>query len=352
MSKSFPETYQRLVRGPLGMSSLWLGPDHLIYVRGTGFLVPFHEEYKRYRFSDVQSLSIAGTSRVGMGLLYMFALLSFTSVIVLILALSDSLTPAIAIWLSIFTFAALLFVALLVRHLILGPSCVCDIQTSLSRERIRPLNRYHRAIEVIGRIEGLVRDSQANQDASPGSGEDQGREIHLSGTRSKESYVVSPTVIPSFTIFLVLGLVALAALHLESLFLTGAVMLLLLAASMLLTITLVAVVRRPTPERIRLFLWLLLGNHFLVVGGGAFYFLIAATREPANTVGVTGPMEAFTGIASTGGIWAYGLFTALFLGFFLTGLGGLLESFKWKRQIRLAESIGKIDLAEKGETDG
>ena len=46
------------------MSSLWLGEDHLGYVRGTGLMMPYSEEYKRYRYSDIQAVSIAKTSRV------------------------------------------------------------------------------------------------------------------------------------------------------------------------------------------------------------------------------------------------------------------------------------------------
>lgn len=329
------------------MSSLWLGPDHLVYVRGTGFIIPFVEEYKRFRFSDIQTLSIAGTSRLGKGLLYLFSLLFCTSVIVLILALSDSLNPGTAIWLSIFIVASLFCLVLLLRHLILGPTCLCDIQTSLTRERIRPLNRYHRAVEVIGQIEELVRESQSEQARSDPSSELHGREVRASGARINDSYVVSPTVAPSFSLFLILGLLSLAALNIESLILTGAVMLLLIVASIFLTISLVSVIRQPTPERIRLFLWLLLGIHFLVLGGGALYFLIAATREPAYTVGITGPLEAFTGIASSGGLWVYGIFSGLFLGFFLVGLGGLLESGRWRRQIRQAASL----IAEAGSVE-
>lgn len=338
MLKSIPETYQRLARGPLGMSSLWLGPDHLIYIKGTGFLMPYFEEYRRFRFSDIQSLSVAGTSRLGKGLLYLFVLLLCTSVIALILALSENLGMGTAAWLSLFLFAAIVCLGLLLRHLILGPTCICDIQTSLSRERIRPLNRYHQTIEVIGRIERLVRESQSGEAIAQGIENAQSRAFRASVGRSEGSYVVSPTVIPSFSLFLVLGLLSLAALHLESLVLTGAVMFLLIAASIFLTLTLVAAIRRPTPERIRVFLWLLLGIHFLVVGAGALYFLFAATREPAYTVGITGPLEAFTGIAATGGVWIYGLFAGLFLGFFLTGMGGLLESIKWRRQIKGAGS--------------
>ena len=52
------------------MSSLWMASDHLVYVKGSGFLMPFTEEYKRFRFDEIQCLSVVRTSRVGKGVLY------------------------------------------------------------------------------------------------------------------------------------------------------------------------------------------------------------------------------------------------------------------------------------------
>ena len=57
--KSFYETYRRIGRELFGMSSLWLADDHLVYVKGTGFLMPFLEEYKRFRLSDIEARLIA-----------------------------------------------------------------------------------------------------------------------------------------------------------------------------------------------------------------------------------------------------------------------------------------------------
>ena len=66
---SISSRYERLARDRLGHSSLWLGEDHLVHVRGSGFLVPFSEEYRRFSLSEIEAVTLARTSRVGKGLL-------------------------------------------------------------------------------------------------------------------------------------------------------------------------------------------------------------------------------------------------------------------------------------------
>ena len=170
--KTFSDRYSRLAKGLFGLSSLWLGEDHLVYVKGSGFLMPFTEEYKRFRLSEIQAFTVAKTSRVGLGMLYLFILLGCAVVSTLIYALSETLRPVTIVVLSVFLAVGLATFALLLRHLILGPTCVCDIQTRLTRERLRPLNRDHRALETLRRVEGLVRESQADlPKAGKGKGE-------------------------------------------------------------------------------------------------------------------------------------------------------------------------------------
>jgi hypothetical protein len=336
MSKSFSEKYQRLAGGFFGLSSLWLGDDHLVYVKGSGFLTPVLEEYKRFRLSEIEAINVAKTSRVGMSVVYLGALLFCAAVVALFMAFGDPTAIAVVVFLSVFLLGGLVAAAALLRHLILGPTCVCDLQTRLTRERLRPLNRYHRTLETILRVEPLVRQSQAGVVAVEGRTDESSR---LLGSRAAGPYQIPTQVSIAFSLFAFLGFAALAALHLESLVVTGGVLLLLLGASLTLTVALVAVVRKPTPESIRGVLWILLGIHFLVVGAGAVYFVIAAAREPAYTVGATGSLEAFTAIAAEGGWIVYGLFVALFLGFAAAGGGGLALVAKWKRQIRQAAAL-------------
>ena len=338
--KTFHERYRRLARDPLGFSSLWLGEDHLVYVKGSGFLMVTGEEYKRFRLSEIEALNLAKTSRIGTGLLLLSVFLATAGTASLILFLSEGLGPAKVAFLSVAVVAALLSLALLVRHLVLGPTCVCDLQTRLTRERIRPLNRYHRALEVVKGIDGLVRERQAGIVA--GSPEVAATAVTATtGIRGDGFYSVPATAMASFGAFIGFGFVALAALHLESLLFTGLVLFLVLVASLLVILALVASVRRPTPDAIRRILWSLLVLHFLVVGIGSVYYLVAAMREPSYTVGFAGPLEAYTALASEGGMVLYGVFTGLFLAMLAAGVGGLVLAFRWRGRIRRAAMLSR-----------
>ncbi len=335
--KAFSESYRCLARDLFGLSGLWLGEDHLVYVKGSGFLVPFSEEYKRFRFSEIQAVNVAKTSRTGWSLLYLSGLLLSSLVVTLVLVLAESMAPATVMGLSLAFALGLASLALLVRHLILGPTCLCDVQTRLSRERIRPLNRYHRTLETVRRIEGLVRESQAGIPVWESTGG--GAATITTGSRGADFYQV-PFIVPVvYGIFLVLGFAGLASLHLESTGVTAFVLLLILAGSLALTLALIAVVRKPTPDSLRAVLWLLLGMHFLVIGIGMVYFIVVATGEPAYTVGVTGPLEAFTVIAMEGGVWLYGVFVLLLAGMIGASATGLILNTGWRRKIRLAAAL-------------
>lgn len=338
MVKAFSDKYQPLARDRFGFSSLWLGEDHLVYVKGSGFLLAFTEEYKRFRLSEIQAVNVAKTSRMGRILLFTFGLLLASLVITLILVTADGMGPAAVIGLSLAFAFGLGSLALLVRHLILGPTCVCDIQTRVSRERIIPLNRYHRTLETLGRIDARIRTSQAGVRVSE-EGTKEGTTTIDDAARGMGFFQVPATVPIAFGSFVIFALAGLAALHLESLGLTAFVLFLILVGSLLLLLSLVSVVRKPTPESLRTVLWLLLGLHFLVVGIGTVYYLVVATREPAYTVGFTGPLEAYTALAAEGGFWLYATFVGLLGAMLVSAVTGLVLAVKWRGKIRLAASL-------------
>ncbi|MEC5126132.1 hypothetical protein VSU19_05190 [Verrucomicrobiales bacterium BCK34] len=351
MSASF-DSYERLAKELWGLSSLWKGADHLVYVRGRGLLIPLSEEYKRYKYSEIQALSIARTSRLGKGILYGGGFVFFSAVIALILGLIDDYNTGLAIVVSVLTIGSLLSLALLLRHLILGPTCVCEIRTSISRERLRPLNRYHRAKEIVDQLDSRIRESQKGLDEpTAGPGGDSVVAATASGTR--DFFQIGRLTIPTFIGFAIFGLVALAALHLESVVTTGVLLVLILGVSLLLTFSLIGSVRKPTPEPIRIGLWCLLGLLFLFLGSGAVYFLIVATQNPAYTIGITGPLEAYTAVASEGGMVGYGAFLLLGLGFFVVSIVGIFKTMKWSSQIKrsgeMAHGAGGKSVTEGGD---
>ncbi len=340
--KAFQEKYQCLAKGFLGKSSLWLAEDHLVHVKGRGFLMTFVEDYQRFRLSEIQSINVAKTKRGGLTTLYVSVLVIAALIATLVLVVNDR-TPGVVIGASIFLVIALAAFALLLRHLILGPTCVCDLQTRITRERVRPLVRYHQAVETVRRIEGLVRESQEKVVIPDEPGAE--RMVRLATVRRADFFQIPRLVPIVFAVFIGLAVLALAATILESVLLVGLTLPVFLAASLLLSISLLAVVRQPTPQSIRAVLWLLLGLHFIVVGGATIYYLVASVRDRAYAIGITGPLEALAGMANEGGVVVFSSLAGLFLGEAVAGVVGLVLVAKWKKRIRQAAALAHADPA-------
>ncbi len=321
------------------MSSLWLGEDHLVYVRGTGLMMPYSEEYKRYRYSDIQAVSIAKTSRVAGIVLFSLGLISCVGLLALVLWQIgyEGVTALKAVFLSVLSFGALAFAAGLVSHLILGPTCICDIQTSLSRDRLRPLNRYLRAQQVVERLEGLVRQSQEELLGNRGGGGDSVGDSRAA-TTEVEAFQVPRSASINFGVFTGIGVMLILALMLESIFLTGTTLALLMGCSLILSLSLIASMKRATPDAIRSMLWVQLGLLFLLTASGTIYYLLVAIQNPEYTIGITGPLEAFTAIAAEGGLVGYLTFAVLSLGILVSGISGSVIATRWKAKIAQVEA--------------
>lgn len=340
--KAFHEEYHCLAKSRLRLSSLWLGKTHLVYAKGRGFLVPFTEEYRRFRFSEIEAISLAKTSRLALGALYLIALLFCLGSAALIYQFDETIGPMAFSGLILAGLGALGSLLLLARHLILGPTCTCVIQTRHSRERLLPLRRYHRSLETIRQIEEKTRAQQAAMQ-SPSGGSP------AVVPRGERYYQVPVVVTGGFAFFVLFGLTALAGLSMESLLITGLVFLGVVAGSLLISLSLVAVVRNPTPQPIRGMLWVILVLHFLTCSVGIVYYLVVATKEPAYTVGLTGPLECFTAITAEGGMPLTLLFLSFFLGYAFAGGWGLVLARKWIRHTRLARILSRADSG--GEAD-
>ncbi|MEM9016100.1 MAG: hypothetical protein AAGC68_03740 [Verrucomicrobiota bacterium] len=334
------------------MSSLWKGPDHLVYVRGNGFLVPLGEEYKRYRFEDIEAFSIVRRSRIGLGVLHGVSLLFWLGVMLLLLVFGDEngFTTGRAIAVSFFALGALASLSLLIRHFILGPTCQCDIQTNLSRDRLRPLGRFHQAKELVDSLAEEIREVQSGFTA--GVGEDRGAFPRARDKEQSFRFSVPSPVLPTAIGAIVFSLLGVTGLHLDGIVLPVILMLCLLALSFLLAYSLITSVRKPTPETIRTCLWVLLGLFFLFVGLSVVYLLFSVARDPAYSIGIMGPLEAFAGIAGSGNATFYLLFLFFLLGIFGVGIWTTLDVARWKGRLAEAEKShsGRRESANEGGT--
>jgi hypothetical protein len=160
------EGYERLARGLFGVSSLWLGPDDLLYVRGTGVLLPFVEEYLRFDPARIQSATIVRT-RTGMVLNLAFGVPALVLVGAGTLVLrqawasdGDRATVFYALAVPAFGLAAVCLLLLLI-NLALGPTCRFQIQTAARVTPVRPLGRLRPARRVLARLIPVVAAAQA-----------------------------------------------------------------------------------------------------------------------------------------------------------------------------------------------
>ena len=131
---------------PFIRSSVWKGPDHLLWVDR----VVMQEWYKRFYYRDIQSLLLVknNNQHVWTFVWGAFALLFGLA------ALFASGTPYVR---SVF-FG--LFIILLCVNLFMGPCCRTYIQTAVQREKLKHLVRVRKAQKVLNDIKALVEEEQ------------------------------------------------------------------------------------------------------------------------------------------------------------------------------------------------
>jgi len=323
MKKRFGE-YQRLARGVFGCSSLWRGEDHLLYVRGSGFLIPFSEEYLRFRYRDIQALIIVGTSgRLWTSILYGIGVLLFGGLCGLVLGTREPGETWPLVMILLFPFpVALSLLFLFVRPLVLGQRCVVEVQTSLKKERFRMLTRIPIARRVLDSLEDQINKAQEELEVNPSERIGTGLEQAPTGELRLSVPVLA---FPAFATSLALGVIMLLQLHVESVVLAWMTQLLgILLAPLVLFVT-ASSVRRLTTDGIRFVLWGIVAS-LLVIGGGGFIFLVtAAVDDPSVTVSPFSFIEAFTMINSDADLGFYLFFLITAIAITVMGVSGLFQ---------------------------
>jgi len=154
------KTYRRLPGRAAGLASyhhLWLGPDHLLSVRATGY----SEEYKRFYFRDIQALIVRKTERR-----------EISSVIFTLLAIGCGLfvlvTPLL-MWRGFWAVCTGVVLGCLLVNWLRGPTCICHIRTAVQTEPLPTLKRLPTARKVIARLKPGIQDAQGPR--APGHAE-------------------------------------------------------------------------------------------------------------------------------------------------------------------------------------
>jgi hypothetical protein len=130
--------------------TLYLAPDHLLYVSGTGF----SESYRRFYYRDIHAVTVRKTVN---GALFN-ALGGTLLFLCLVVALSSG---GAAGWIG-WGFSAGLCVTLLLVNILRGPTCVCDIHTAVQSRRLYSVNRLRRAAKFLAVLRPLLLAAQGD----------------------------------------------------------------------------------------------------------------------------------------------------------------------------------------------
>ena len=144
------KAYRRLPGRKAGFLSycrLWLGTDHLLLARTTGF----SEEYKRFYFRDIQAVVTRRTERREI----LSVILAFTAIVFGVMSV---FSPS-GWWAFFFVLTGTVLFALLMNWL-RGPTCVCHLRTAVQTEELSPLKRLRTTRKVIERLKPKIQEAQ------------------------------------------------------------------------------------------------------------------------------------------------------------------------------------------------
>lgn len=143
--------YHRLAsaRMTFGMRvSLWRGRDHLLKVTSSNFT----EDYRRFYFKDIQSITILKTNN-GFGWTVVMAILT---VLCLVIAFAIGGMGGAIFCVIVISFLVLI----LAINVALGPTCKCWIRTAVKSERIESLGRLRKARKVLAALRPFILEAQ------------------------------------------------------------------------------------------------------------------------------------------------------------------------------------------------
>jgi hypothetical protein len=298
-------------------NTLWLGEDHILSVDSNGYF----EEYRRFYFRDIQGWVMQRTGRREKQMW----VLGVLTVVLTAMAITFE-QP----WPMIFGAPAAVLMLFFLSTWLLGPTCVCFLQTAVHTENLAALNRvskaqkfWNRVLPVIEGAQGILdRETLAAQVAGPGAVPQ--RELWKSSPAEAEGGRIYSGGIHwwLFGALLVGGVMALLDFWLTSVLLTMLIVLLFFMAC-ILSLTGLALQRRTRfSRRLKVLTGVTLGFTAvtLLIGQG-LYFAVAISQDPSMTNWTF--LQELAELSPQESGWTLALFLYVICGSFGLGLLGM-----------------------------
>ena len=289
MKKSFGD-YRLLASG----RGLWEGPDHLLYIESTGFILAFSESYRRIDYSKIQAVTYGRTRTWGLTLAWQCLLLALSTWGLTAIVQHWNQWDAPTFFGSVTAIGLLGSGVSLIVNLIKGPTCICKLQTAVQVLRLKPVRRVREARRLADRLGELCLIHQggivnAEQIAS----------LSQQGSRSPPLYMKAPftgsaLILWGLVLLLAAGGFTTAEVFVDNLVFFLVDVLLALSAGTLITIAMVRSTRFELPGALKGALWGALVNFiFSLVAGFGFYLFasIMVAKASMDTLSRGAPPE-------------------------------------------------------------
>ncbi|MBA3030921.1 MAG: hypothetical protein FP816_19200 [Desulfobacteraceae bacterium] len=321
-----PPSYQKLSGKfftPFIKTSMWKGPDHLLWVEGAVVM----EHYKRFYYDDIQALVLIGNNDHHLWTFIWGSLMLLCGII----ALSVSGPPYGSGFFTIF------WALLLVINLYQGPCCKVYLKTAVQQENLRHLVRIRKANKILNQIKSLVEERQGVLDPSflsqsgivknpstPGpvvSGSASQQKTGLTGFSAKIQHPSLHWVL--YGVLVLVGLAKSVQIWLNS---PGLRILEYLCLALLLVLSISVLVRQKGKKKHRLlfvFGWITLGLAFLQAITVYILFVTTAFKNPAMAYNSWELMKIFFNKLNEGDPMITGLSFGFGLLNLLVGLSGM-----------------------------
>lgn len=349
MKKAFGDYTHLAGRGGRSGGSLWQGPDHLLYIESSGFMLPFSETYKRIDFRNIQTISYAPTHR-GQWITVWLVLLLGLLVWGLIGTYEGGMPN------PFFLILSLMLVPLMVVHWVKGQTVVCKVQTAVQVLNLKPLRRLKKARAFVEKLERLCLEHQSG--LVPGSSADlppalqaaaapvhQGGMLHM-----KQPWMGSRMAFWSLLLMALTGLAGGADLFIRSLAFFYAAGIVTAAGFAFLIASMARLLPRwEVPGSLKLSMWGGVSVYVLsfVAAYGFFIFgVMQVTKDSLAKGGFRGDlnMKALNYLAAAGFEelgWAAWLALGLSAAFVLLALLGLPAAFMRSAEAAHSEAAAK-----------
>lgn len=298
-------------------STLWMGKDHLLAISRTYGT----ERYKRFYYKDIQAFVTRKTALGKIQNMAMAVIMAFFG------AMAFTIGAVEGVW--IFGILSALMALILLVNGMLGPTCECQIQTAVQKEKLKSLHRWKTAVRALKLMMPLIRQAQGDlsvQELQAGwrTLPAQAKDFNPPAAAVPANRGQGNIHAALFSALLILGLVSAFKFYQPHLAVVMIEMIFGLGSAVLVILALVRQYQSRMAGGVRILVWISLGYMGAYLLGGYILFMFLAFKHPAVMHDEWQLLKILAQQPPAGHPLLFGINLFTTLGASLLGMGGLV----------------------------